>query len=258
MLENYGIDVEDRQIALDMGLPFLFSMQNGTYCSGPMLQTAEWFNLYLQPKGFLMKETKFSREEVPAFLEHHFPVMLGISNLSGGKHAVVSMGKEKGCWKFVNNKTRTGAEPEIQYFSYEELIRRLESFVMIAALQKITPVTVDLKPYFRNSVNVLSQLKQDIIAFSAVEQTPQALRTAQDILFRAILLDGITMLELLESTELVNTLKYIQKGYLCALRENRPLVLADRIPMNQFEQAIEDYIALIVDCEMKRNPQTGK
>ena len=47
LLSFYGIDTEDRKIALDMDLPFLFDCKDGYYSSGPMLQGGKWFNLYL-------------------------------------------------------------------------------------------------------------------------------------------------------------------------------------------------------------------
>ena len=47
LLSFYGIDIEDRKIALEMDLPFLFDCEDGCYVSGPMLQGEKWFNLYL-------------------------------------------------------------------------------------------------------------------------------------------------------------------------------------------------------------------
>lgn len=73
MLEYYGIETEDRQIALDMGLPFLFSKEENAYSAGPMLQTAEWFHLYLKPRGFRMTETRLQREAVVAVIERAEP-----------------------------------------------------------------------------------------------------------------------------------------------------------------------------------------
>ena len=37
MLEQYGVDVEDRIIALGMKLPYLFAQEGGVYMAGPML-----------------------------------------------------------------------------------------------------------------------------------------------------------------------------------------------------------------------------
>lgn len=278
MLELEGVEAGDRQIALDMGLPYLFSFQDGAYCSGPMLQTAEWFNLYLRPRGFCMTETELFREDVPGFLEGIPYAMLGILKPSGGKHAVVYTGKKGDRWNFINcrppeftvmspgkhpaggpqsgcivnltgcsinNWRQESSEPGTISLSREELLQRLDSTVTAARLQKASPAEVDLRPYFRNSAIVLQQLKRDITAFSCREQTPRDLRAARESLFRAILLDGITMLELIGETQLLKRLKAIQKDFLDALRENQPLVLADRISVNDLGEAIDAYVALI-------------
>lgn len=245
LLELEGMEAEDRQIALDMGLPFLFSFQDGAYCSGPMLQTGEWFNLYLQPRGFCMTETKLPREDVPEFLEGIPNAMLGILKPSGGKHAVVYTGKKGERWNFINNRKRESSEPENISLSREELVRQLDSVAAAARLRKASPTEVDLKPYFKNSVGVLRQLKGDIAVFSSREQTPRDLRDARESLFRAVLLDGLTMLELIGETKLWKRLKSIQKDFLDALRENRPLILADCISVKDLSQAIDAYITLI-------------
>ena len=39
LLSFYGIDTDDRTIALEMGLPFFFDCEDGCYSSGPMLQS---------------------------------------------------------------------------------------------------------------------------------------------------------------------------------------------------------------------------
>ena len=245
LLELEGVETEDRQIALDMGLPFLFSFTDGAYCSGPMLQTAEWFNLYLRPRGFCMTETKLLREDVPEFLEGIPSAMLGIWKPSGGKHAVVYTGKREERWSFINNRRQESSEPETMSLSREELVQRLDSAVAVARLQRAFPLEVDLQPYFKNSLSVLRRLKRDIISFSTREQAPRDLRAARESLFRAILLDGITMLELIGETGLRKRLQSIQKDFLDTLRENQPLILADRISVNDLSEAIDAYATLI-------------
>ena len=62
MLAQYHFAVDDRTIAMDMRLPYLFTYEDGIYMAGPMLQSADWFNLYLNPVGFHMIETAVSAE----------------------------------------------------------------------------------------------------------------------------------------------------------------------------------------------------
>ena len=69
MLERYGIETDDRSIAVAMNLPFLFSYSNGVYLSGPMLQTAEWFDLYLNPIGYQLIEKAVSADGIDKYLK---------------------------------------------------------------------------------------------------------------------------------------------------------------------------------------------
>ena len=89
MLEQYGFDTEDKIIAIDIGLPYLFSYKNGVYLAGPMLQTAEWFNLYLNPRRFSMSETVIPKNEVCRFFQNTKCAMIGVEVSDGNKHAVV-------------------------------------------------------------------------------------------------------------------------------------------------------------------------
>lgn len=249
MLESFDFSAEDRQIALDMGLPYLFSYENGAYCSGPMLQTAEWFNLYLNPRGFSLTETMLSKGEVCAFLKEHIPAMLGLAVSPRGKHAVVCVGMEGARYRFLNNKPQNSPEPESICLTEEELLPLLEESVAVAVLQKSIPLATDLKPYLQRSADTLLMLKQDIRNFCSKEQTPQALRAAQNTIFRAILLDGITMLELLGNEDPLKTLQAVQREFLNALKENKALILADRLSMRRFESAIDAYRDMIPDLK---------
>ncbi len=251
MLESYGISAEDRQIALDMGLPYLFSFENGTYCSGSMLQTAEWFNLYLKPRGFFLAETRLLKEEICTFLKEHIPAMLGLAVSPQGKHAVVCIGMKGDRYRFLNNKPQSSPEPEIICLTSEELLPLLNDSLTVAFLQKSRPLATDLKPYLQRSADTLLMLKRDIKSFCSKEQTPQALRAGQAAIFRAILLDGITMLELLGNEEPLKTLQSVQREYLNALRENKTLILADRLSMRRFESAIDAYRDMIQAASAK-------
>lgn len=248
MLECYDVNVEDREIALGMKLPCLFSFEDGAYCSGPMLQTAEWFNLYLKPRGFFLTEKNLSKEEVCPFLRETRPAMLGLRVSSGGKHAVVYTGTEGDRYRFLNNKHKGSPDPEVICFTQEELLPLIGDSVSVAVLRECPPQPTDLKPYLQKSAGIILQLKQDILAFCGRKQTPQALRAARDTLFRAILLDGVTMLELLGNEEPLQTLKSVQRELLTALKEDKPLTLADRLSMDRLEHAIDTYRELIRSC----------
>ena len=52
MLEKYGIDVEDYEIALEMKLPLFVDKNEDGYVAGPMIQEKKWFDIFLNRYGF--------------------------------------------------------------------------------------------------------------------------------------------------------------------------------------------------------------
>lgn len=73
LLSLRGLETEDRAIALDMGLPYLFAREDGRYLAGPMLQGKRWFDLFLLPRGFIMEERTVRREDAESAPRHPAP-----------------------------------------------------------------------------------------------------------------------------------------------------------------------------------------
>ena len=245
MLEQYGFDTEDRVIAMEMGLPYLFAYENGVYLAGPMLQTSKWFNLYLNPRGFNMSETVVPKGEAGKFLQDAKCAMIGIEVASGNKHAVVYCGMEDGRYRFINNKWEQSGEPDRLLLSEEELTGRLDGTAAVAVLQKIEASAVDTRKCFEKSAEVLIKLKRDLNLFCSSERQPQELKEAMNMLFRAVLLDGITMLELIGKSEMCERLRTVQQEFLNVMREGKAAVLKERIPFDVLMGTVDEYIKLI-------------
>ncbi len=258
MLERFGIETEDREIALAMGLPYLFSKEKGVYCAGPMLQTADWFHLYLRPRGIQMTETKTDRAAVGIFLKSVSCAMLGIAVPSGGRHAVVYTGIKQGRYGFLNNKRRDSPEPESFLLTEEELAARLGDRAVIATLEKTAPRPVELTGYFQASIGVLRELKEEISAFCGKERSLRELAKARDRLFRAVFLDAVTMLELIGEEELGTRLRFFQRQLLDILKEGKAQILQSRMPVAEVERAIDDYICLIQAGDENRRKEARK
>lgn len=257
MLERCNVDVEDREIALDMGLPFLFAQEGCMYCAGPMLQTAKWFDLYLRPRGFLMTETSVEKEAAGRYLQSVSCGMLGIAVPSGGRHAVVYTGMEEGRYSFLNNKRRNSPEPEKLILTEAELAAGLGDTVVIATIDKTPPQPRELEGYFQESVEVLRKLKEEITVFCRKERNPQELTEAKDRLFRAIFLDAVTMMELIRENELRRKLQILQRQFTAILKEGAPGVPGDKMSTEAIGEAIEDYIQLI-QVQTAREMQSAK
>lgn len=247
MLEQYGVDVEDRDIALEMKLPYLFACENGEYLAGPMLQSAEWFNLYLYPMGFAMVETELLPGQVPTFLKEQRTAMLGLQVQQGEKHAVVYVGYQNEQLMFLNNKWRDSEEPEQLLLSQSELLERIGSTVTIATIKPIPPQKVTYAHRLRNSAEVMRQNVAQIKCLCAKEERVGCLRAQLNPLFRPLLLDGITMLELLGQTRLAHRFAALQGGLLDGLRQNTDakIILGRYLDVQELTEATEEYMGLI-------------
>lgn len=245
LLSFYGIDTEDRKIALEMGLPFLFDCEDGCYVSGPMLQGEKWFNLYLNTIGYAMTEEKVCREQICTYLCDMQYAMLGIYSKRKNKHAVIYTGVKDGKFCMLNNKWEHVDEPDTLLLSEQELLQRVDETVMVAVLNKTTSETVKTKALLEHSISVLQALSRGITTFCSQEKSAVDIRSSMNTLFRAILLDGITMLDLIGETSIAHKLKIVQSQFMNAVKENKPLQLDQRLDITLLNAAISEYIDLI-------------
>lgn len=246
MLEQLGVHVQDRDIALGMGHPWLFAKEGGAYLTGPMLQSARWFDLYLRTIGFRMKETLLPAQRVSEHLRARQTAMLGLKTGSG-KHAVVWMGQQEDRLLFRNNKWEHSDEPEIFALTEAELLDRIDGCAMVAELVRAEPERVDLTPLRRQSATVVQANLEDIRRLCAEAVPVSVIREQMDPLFRALLLDEITMLELAGESGLARELSEIQARLLGLLRQGPEEIirLGDRLPLSGLEKAVGAYIRRI-------------
>lgn len=248
MLEQYDVDTDDRSIAMGMKLPYLFSYENGTYMAGPMLQNAEWFNLFLNPKGFEMCEIELPAEQVADYLKKQKTAMLGFQVDKNNKHAVVYIGSHDGKLVFLNNKWEH--DPALAQFQLAdtEILNHIGSSVMISTLKQTSPKEVSLNSKLADSVSVIRRNLAEIKAVCTRRETVGALRSMLNTLFRPLLLDGITMLGLLGEAELAGKFSHIQKSFLNVLWQdpNTTVVLGDYVSTTDLENAVDGYIMLIM------------
>lgn len=247
MLEQYGVDMDDRAIAMGMKLPYLFTHEDGVYMAGPMLQSAEWFNLFLNSIGFEMCETEVPAEQVADYLKQQKTAMLGLQVDETSKHAVVYTACQDEKLVFLNNKWEQDPGPVQLMLSQEELLNRIGSSAMVATLQIISPQKIDQYSKFADSISVILQNLAEIKSVCSRQETVGALRSMLNTLFRPLLLDGISMLGLLGEVELADKFSHIQNSFLNALRQDpsSKVVLGDCISITEFESLVFEYVRLI-------------
>lgn len=240
-----GLDVEDREIVLQMDLPYLFARENGRYISGAMLQGARWFDLYLRPLGLALREDVVDREGVCRFLGSHPPAMLGLRIAPGRKHAVIFTGVRNGKYRFLNNKRQLSPEPEILVLTKNELHGFLEETVVIGLIEEAAPVQIDRMPYFAESVTVLESMWEAVDGFCGRERSEDAIREAMETMFRALLLDGVAMLDLIGEVEISGGLKTIRGQLLNAVKGGGGVRLSEKLDMGLLRVSIRRYMELV-------------
>lgn len=256
MLEQYGVDVTDREIALGMKLPYLFAYDEGAYVSGPMLQKEEWFNLYLNSIGFVLIEKKISVDQVVDYLKEQRTAMLGIKIENGGKHAVVYKGIEADKLLFINNKWEDEEAPSEMKFTEEELQENIEAEVVIATLQQVQPAKVCIVEKLEASVSALQANVLEIEELCKKEVSIAYLQSKLNTLFRPLFLDGITMLHLIGETEFAEEWKVMQGNLLSALRQdkNQSIQLSEYISIDKLQTLAQRYAELIrTELEKKKS-----
>ncbi|MBR5230871.1 MAG: hypothetical protein IKW00_01335 [Clostridia bacterium] len=245
MLAQEGLHMEDRDIALAMKLPYLFAYEDGAYLAGPMLQSAKWFDLALVPLGFRLHEESIHRSDVFASLRGKKSVMLGLKVTEESKHAVVFMGIEGDAARFINNKHADSDEPDSLLLNEKALSNRLDDTVILASLEHCAPARVDFAPLLRNSCEILHRWKQEAEAFCNKECSAEERMTALNPLFRALLLDGITMADLTGDAERAGRMRALQQKLLSTLRIPQPLILAQHLPLPDLLSLADELITLI-------------
>lgn len=246
MLSILGIDTEDRDIALEMGLPFFFTHENGAFLAGPSLQTAQWFNLYLNPRGLELIEQFIPKTEISDYLRSANTAMLGIHIKNAGKHAVVFTGMKSGSFCFLNNKW--AHDPSSESFSLSEsaLVKAVDDPCVVATLCPIEPCIVSTRTLLEESCSTLEQYRQELHRVCDEIHPIEELRSLLNPLFRALLLDGITMFTLLGEDQLVADLSTVQTALLRALRsDSSQLRLSDHLDMNIIDVSIRKYQSII-------------
>lgn len=256
MLTFLGVDTEDDIIAseIDLASHIRFDETRDVFTAGLSLQDKNWFDLFLNPRGFSYQEEFWTREKVQSRLCPG--MMIGIFVEPGRKHAVVCAKAEEDRFEFLNNKWEQMQEPEILVFSPEELLARLPEDVAVGWVQPGERINLDLRPVYGESLRVWEFYREKIRDFSKQLQSAQELRRRMNSLFRPLLLDGLTMAQLRKDHELAEILTVLQGQYLSVLRLGQPAVLSESMDMCLLEKAF-DRITEYVRVQYRKICQQG-
>ena len=254
LLEEKGIDTEDTDIALEIGLPWMFDKEDGYYLAGPMLQGAKWFDLFLTPRGLCLDEEIVERDRLAGYLRSNGTCMLGIKfSGNNGKHAVVFTGYD-GKYHFLNPTTEKKLQPVELAMTEAELLDSADELTMVGTLREHAAEKPDLSALFENSVKMMRENCAEITEFANDAHSEEEHNEARDRLFRAFLVDGISMLELVNEYDLAIGFRRIQQNYLCFMGGHKRLPLKASISTDDLKELVERYISLCEKTAAERKP----
>ena len=216
ILSSFGIEVEDTDIALKIGLPYMFSFDKGEYLAGPMLQSSKYFNLFLNHLGLMFQETRVKKDELLSYVSDKKNVMFGIKT-DFGKHAVVLV-ERNGMYTFFNPTWEGSNQELILNLSKEELLLRVDEEITIGEIKQSQKKIINLKSVYRESVVNLEKYEKDIIYFIDNNNTREEYQKQLDSLFRPLLLDGLSMMVLINNNDIHKIMKEAQTHLLDFIR----------------------------------------
>lgn len=224
-----GIDTEDFVIALAIDLAYLLVKDGASYLAGTMLQSKEIFDIYLNPLGYEFIEENYDKDEVLKILEASDKnYMLGVNIAQGNKHAIIFKEHKDNRFRFINNKYDDSDEPDEFVWTAEELKKRLDEKTFLAHIEKCDVKDVDMEEPLLKSIENLGALKEDIINFSKREISKNELRESMNTLFRAALLDLVTMFLLIEEDKLMKRTKKLQKEYINVVKKGKESLVLEK------------------------------
>ena len=249
MLECFGFDTEDEQVALGMDAPWLFLREDGNFIAGQGLYTPRWLNLYLLPSGFRLMETCLPKEDVPAFLRMHHPAMLPVNIDHRIHHPVVCTAYENSRYIFSNVKTEFSPEPDQLTLSRPMLLRRLKDQVSVLTLERCQPEAVDLVPLLAASLETLADYERDIMNACAQTVTRKELNALRTPMLRGLMVDMLPMALLLRQTTFYHELRQLNHDYRHIFTRNSPetVELRERLPRSSIRNCLAWMRENIVD-----------
>ena len=245
LLEAYGIQKEDREIVLEMGLPYLFSYDEAesAYQAGAMLQGKHWFDRYLGTIGFRFCEELIPQAETVPYMQNHVPCMTGLKT-EFGKHAMIYVGQQDGNYRFLNPHRAEDGQPDEMLFTDNQLIEVLSEVNAVGYLERTGETISTGNADYENSLICLRRYQADLHQFCAEFRTKEEIMAVVNTLFRPFAVDGLAMMELAGETALAEELRQFQKECMTLFRAGDccPNKIVD---LNRLGRIVEAYEVLI-------------
>lgn len=246
LLEHVGIDTTDRDMILEIGLPYQFRQEDGAYLAGAMLQTKDWFDRFLNPRGFHLVEAYIPCADLPSFLEQRQePCMLGVQ-LQHGKHALNFHHWEQNTLVFSNNRHPASDEPDYVSFTAEELLERVDETVVVGMLEKCPNCSADTSDDSIETEMALRSYRETLAEIWPMMLPQMRVLEKLNSVFAPLFLDVPIMMDLIGRHQLAQTMISMRTTFLSALRQTETICLNDVIPWESLSELLDNYQAVLL------------
>lgn len=248
LLADFGVETDDRQIVLELNLPYQLRCSNGVFYAGTMLQSPKWFNRYLMPRGLEFAQEQIPSEQLPSFLQRlERQCMLGIQIENGHKHAVLYQPERADCFTLWNNAPADSGAPAYFSFTAEELAERVDDPVTVGYLIPFSGSFTQRDPVLdcKHSLACLSKYWRAMCCVWGKPTASSALSEKLDPVFAAFFLDIPIMMELIGQQKLAGEIISLRTRFLEALKQPEEICLSEHISPYELAQAFIDYRSLL-------------
>lgn len=246
MVESFGIDVEDRNICIEIGLPFLmlYDVRNDKFSIGTQHQNALFFNMYLESKGLYFVETEIQKKLIPKYLISHSNVMIGLS-LSNKKHALVFLSHTNETYKFLNPHREDDKKADFLYFNEDELNNSLDEIHTIGYIIKIDETNKMSKFLHANTISTVHFLKTKLLEFIHNDQTKTEIIEKSEKLLRTLALDMYEMMKIVQEESIVKNIEIFRSEVIKLRNMNGSIKPIEHLNIENINSILKTYVEIV-------------
>lgn len=246
LLEDFGIDVEDRDIITNSVVHRLFRYDERyqDYDAGPFLQEIRYVNACLDKYNVSFKEiVHTSKEDAVQFLNGRKRIVMPLKVNGRSGHACIFEGIKDGRYYFKNMKHKNSSEKDFIFTKNELLMHLKESYLHTGWLVKESNQTVlNSKIELENTINDLRKFKNEIIEICSINLSRKELDKYKDSHFKALFLDYFSMLEITDNP-LKKELESIRVDYMKTFKHEH-IKIYEFVNMDNLKLIIDKLISM--------------
>ena len=244
LLSKHNILTTDIDIAKDIKLPYYFKKDNHTFYAGGLIQGCDYFNMYLNPRGFKFIEQTYNKNDFLKSLKDQTYVMFGVIQ-NNRKHAVILKCFDEctNAFKIIwpDHKSKGGTREVI--FTLYRLSQMLEDVVVVGQIIPSEKVdkTSEVIDHFHLSLDSIKSYEKALEDW--IDQDITTPKKKYD-LFYAFLVEIPEMLKLIDQMKLSDDISNLYKLLNQAINETKKHKKAF---VNQIISYLEQYKKIIIE-----------